>query len=181
MKYKVVNKQFNYDQCVVCGYHNPFSMNAEFYELENNEVVSFFYTIDQHQSYPERTHGGLISAILDETIGRAIKCYEPDAWGVTVELTTKFKKPVPLNTRLMCAGRIVENRSRMYVGTGELYLPDGQVAATAEVKYVKQTPQKITNIDIEALGLTILPDKEEITEVELYDDNPENIPFHLEK
>lgn len=51
----------------------------------------------KQQSYPGRLHGGITTALLDETIGRAIMIrYEEMLWGVTVEFTTKFKKPIPI-------------------------------------------------------------------------------------
>lgn len=181
MKYRVVRKQEGYDECVVCGHKNPFSLQADFYELENNELVSKFHTMDEHQSYPGRTHGGLIGAILDETIGRCIKCYEPEAWGVTVEMNVKYKKPVPLNETLMCVGRITEIRSRMFRGTGELYLNNGEVAAIGEMVYVKMTPERITDVPLTEELYHLTPDAEPLEFVELYGDDPANVPFKVEK
>lgn len=83
-------------------------------------------------------HGGLISAVLDEVIGRAILIEEPDTFGVTVELNVRFKKPVPLETELRCVGRLIRNQRLLFEAEGEILLPDGTVAATAHGKYMKQ-------------------------------------------
>ena len=64
---------------------------APFYEMEDKSVVSIFKYQFIHQSYPERTHGGLISSMLDEIIGRAIWSYEPDTWGVTISLNVRYR------------------------------------------------------------------------------------------
>ena len=51
---------------------NQFGLKAFFYEMENNELMAIFNTIEEHQSYPGRLHGGIAATIMDETIGRAI-------------------------------------------------------------------------------------------------------------
>lgn len=143
MKIKVLGRQANDDMCLVCGHANPLSVGADFVELENDQLVAFFTLRDEHQSYPGRAHGGTISAILDEVVGRAILVTEPESCAVTAEMNVKFKKPVPTGVRLMAIGRVVENRSRMFVGTGEILLPNGMVAASVEAKYVKLSEEKI--------------------------------------
>lgn len=165
MKYKVLRKAKNYRQCMICGMENPFSVKTQFYELEHNMCCSIFTFHDEHQSYPGRAHGGIISGILDETIGRAVKCYEPDAWAVTVDMRVQYHKPTPLNVELKCVGRIVKNRSRAFTGTGEIYLPNGEACASAEITYVKLPESKIadkTVIDEEELFL-----QDDITEIDL--------------
>ena len=49
----------------------------------------YWLIVDGHQSYPGILHGGIISAILDETIGLAIMITEENVLGVTVELKLK--------------------------------------------------------------------------------------------
>lgn len=143
MSSQVVKKQYSSKKCLVCGWENDLGLKALFYELENNELVAIFTPIEEHQSYPGRMHGGISAAILDETIGRAIMITEPDTWGVTVELTLKYKKPVPLGEELRVIGRITRDSRKLFEGTGELLLPDGKVAVTAYGKYMKMPLEKI--------------------------------------
>ncbi len=134
--------------CFVCGLKNTFGLAGSFYELENKELVCIFTPSEQHQSYPGRLHGGITTAILDETIGRAIMTrYTQMLWGVTIEFTTKFKKPIPLGQELRVVGRITNDTSRFFEGTGELLLPDGEVAATGFGKYIKMPLEKIADFD----------------------------------
>ena len=147
MKYKVVGHQHRNDQCLVCGWNNPHGLDAEFWELENGELAALSQFKPEHQSYPGRAHGGVISALLDEIIGRAVCIQEPLSWGVTVELTVQYKKPVPLETTLVAVGRITRNRSRMFDGEGELYLPDGTLLAKAKGSYLKLPVNKIVESD----------------------------------
>ena len=92
MELKVLNKQNNSRMCLVCGFKNDLSLKAEFYELEDKSLCALVTFKDVHQGYPSRVHGGILAAILDETIGRAMMPYTgEDKWGVTMTLTTKYK------------------------------------------------------------------------------------------
>ncbi len=143
MRYKVTKKQKNSKYCAVCGIENPFGFEARFYETESNEVVAIFQTKFLQQSYPSRVHGGIISAMLDEIIGRALWIDDPDGLAVTVELSLRYKKPIPLDETLKCVGRITRNTRKIFEGTGEIYLPDGSVAVEAKGKYWKMTSKEI--------------------------------------
>ena len=167
MKYKIVRKQENSKKCIVCGLKNELGLRASFYELENGELVSVFKPIEEHQSYPERLHGGVAGAILDETIGRAIMIKHKNIWGVTVELSLKYKKPVPLNEELRVVGRITRDTSRVFEGTGEILLKNGEVAVSAVGKYMKMPIEKIAdfNGDHEEWKVVLLKNEPEEIEI----------------
>ncbi|MGE5678616.1 MAG: PaaI family thioesterase [Pseudomonadota bacterium] len=147
MKHKVTGKQHNSRKCLVCGLKNDLGLKASMYELENGELVSVFKPLEEHQSYPGRLHGGIAAAILDETIGRAILVKDKNAWGVTVELELKYKKPVPLDEELRVVGRITKDSKRLFEGTGEILLANGEVAVTAYGKYMKMPLDRIADFD----------------------------------
>ncbi len=150
MIHKITGKQNNSKLCFVCGLKNKFGIHTHFYVTESKELIGLFTPSEEHQSYPGRLHGGIASTVLDETIGRAIlNRYEEEVWGVTVELNVKFKKPLPLNEELKVIGRITSENSRMFEGTGEIILKNGDVAVTATGKYLKVPLEKITDFDIE--------------------------------
>jgi acyl-coenzyme A thioesterase PaaI-like protein len=152
--------------CLVCGRDNPFGLHARFYELAPDEpatagpagmdpgppaagpeLLGVFTPAEHHQSYPGRLHGGVSSAILDETIGRAILLRQADAWGVTVEFSVRFRKPLSLDDEIRCVARLTRDTSRLFEGTGEILLRDGTVAVEASGKYLKQTLADITDDD----------------------------------
>ncbi|HEY3383778.1 MAG TPA: PaaI family thioesterase [Vicinamibacterales bacterium] len=158
--------------CLVCGLKNDGGLNASFYETGRGELVALFTPRDEHQSYPGRLHGGMITAILDETIGRAIMMkYEEEVWGVTVEFTTRFKKPVPLGVELRVVGRIVSEAGRQFEGTGEVLLPDGEVAATGVGKYVKLPLDRIADFDAEVQEWRVVRTDADPAEIALPDAN----------
>jgi uncharacterized protein (TIGR00369 family) len=145
--------------CLVCGADNPFGLQARFYELEaaegggaasaGRELLGVFTLREEHQSYPGRLHGGISSAILDETIGRAITIAHPGTWGVTAELTLRYRKPLPLTGEVRAVGRITRDTRRLFEGTGEILLGDGSVAVEASGKYLKMALGEITDDDFD--------------------------------
>jgi acyl-coenzyme A thioesterase PaaI-like protein len=162
-----MKKQPNSNDCFICGLRNDAGVRVSFYDTVSDEgraeVMARFAGQPLHQSYPGRMHGGVATGILDEVIGRAVNAGkaedEPTTWGVAVELAVRFHRPVPLDTELMARGRIHRDRRRLFEGTGEIYLPDGTVAVTAEAKYVKADLDEISDIQPEALGWRVYEDE----------------------
>lgn len=150
MEHRVRAAQNISRMCMVCGAENDAGLKARFLELDSGELAGFFIPLPQHQSYPGRLHGGVSSAILDETIGRAISITDPDAWGVTVELTIKYRQPVPLDSEIRAVGRITKDSRRLVEGSGEILLPDGSVAVEAHGRYLKMPIDRIADGDFDA-------------------------------
>ncbi len=150
MRYAVVRKQPNSEMCIVCGLKNPYGLGASFYETDSGEVIAVFKPREAHQSYPGRLHGGIATAVIDETIGRAIRTgRDEETWSVTVELKTRFKKPIPLDSELRVIGRVTHDGSRFFEGTAELILANGDVAVTGQGKYLKLRLDQIGEFDHE--------------------------------
>jgi uncharacterized protein (TIGR00369 family) len=133
--------------CVVCGRENQAGLHARFFELEDGRLLGTFVPRDEHQGYPGRLHGGVATTILDETIGRAINITDARVWGVTVELTVKFRKPVPIDTRVHALARITRDTNRLFEGSGEIVLADGTVAVEARGTYLRMPIDKIAQAD----------------------------------
>ena len=87
--------------------------------------------------------------MLDETIDRAVTIAHPGTWGVTAELTLRYRKPVPLDGEVRVVGRITRDTSRLFEGSGEIVLADGSVAVEARGKYVKMPLDAITDGDFD--------------------------------
>ena len=146
MKHKVLKKQHISKMCFVCGEKNDFGLRAKFYETNDNQLVALINPSEQHQGYPGRMHGGIAATIIDETIARYINSGKgKHIWGVTLELKTKFRKPIPLGQELKIVGRVTSEGTRSFEGTAEIVLPNGDIAVSAEGKYMKVTIDRITN------------------------------------
>jgi len=167
MPSKVTAKQHNSQMCFVCGLQNAAGLQASFYEVEGDQVVALFKPCEQHQGYHDRLHGGLAAAILDETIGRAMNIGQYEIWGVTVEFQVRYKKPVPLDQELRVVGRITKQSRRLFEGTGEILLPDGEVAVEASGKYLKLALDEITDFDYQGEDWMEVPTEDDPTEINI--------------
>jgi uncharacterized protein (TIGR00369 family) len=149
MRKRVTVKQENSKMCLVCGLKNPLGLRASFYELENDELLAIFRPSEEHQSYPGRLHGGIATAILDETIGRAILMTDRSLWGVTVDFNTRYRRPVPLDEEIRVVGRVDKIEKRSFEGSGEILLKDGTVAVEGRGKFFKLPIENIADFDAE--------------------------------
>ena len=161
MTHQVTAKQNNSQMCFVCGMKNPHGLGASFFELDNGELLGIFEPGEEFQGYPERLHGGIAATILDETIGRAILIAQQEVWGVTVEFTTRYRKPVPLGEKIHVVGRIERDRRRLFQGTGEILLPDGEVAVEGKGRYLKIPLDEITEGEIGEMEWKVVPDPDD--------------------
>ena len=139
---KVVKKQKNSRNCIICGMENALGVQAPFYNMEDGSVGSLFSFKSAHQSYPGRTHGGMISAFLDEIAGRALWVKSANIYGVTTTMNVTFRKPVPYETPLIARGKILSESSMFFSAIAAIYDSDGTLLAECSARYVKLTPEK---------------------------------------
>jgi len=99
------------------------------------EEVHLPVSVDpRFDGYPGVVHGGVVSAMLDETVGWACSV-RARRLTVTVELAVRFRRPVPSGAPLVVRGRFVERRRSLLVGEGEVADASGTVLATARGVY----------------------------------------------
>lgn len=145
---KIVKKQNNSKDCIICGMENDFGVKAPFYELEDGRLATRFTYRKEHQSYPGRVHGGMITCMLDELAGRAIWTIEPDVYAVTTSINVKFRKPVPYCKELYGVGELVRNSRRGFTAYAKICDNDGTILAEADVTYLKLPSERITDSDM---------------------------------
>ncbi len=155
---QVKYKQNNSRMCVICGMDNPFGLQAPLYVMEDDSVMTLFRYRQEHQSYPGRVHGGLITAMLDELGFRAYWAFEPEVLAVTMELQTKYRRPVPYDEPLKGMGTILSASSRFVKSHAQITDMDGHVLAEAEMKYIKLPSDKVTDADYHEEMCYALPD-----------------------
>lgn len=143
---KVMTRQRNSKYCMVCGLDNPFGIRGAFYSMEDGRVMSPFQFHYNHQSYPGRVHGGMVTTVLDELGIRALWAYKADdsLFGVTTSLTTKYRLPAPYETDLVSVGKVLSETSRFFIVEAKLFDTAGVLYADAELKYIKLAPEVIS-------------------------------------
>lgn len=167
MKKKVTRKQNNAKFCIVCGVDNDLGLHCEFYELEDKTIVAICTPQSHHQSYPGRVHGGIITSLLDETMGRAISIEEPETWAVTAQIEVRFKKPVPYDEEIIITGRVTDNNRRIFSGEGQIILQNGDIAATASGRYMKQKLASITDFEANGDSFVLYPSDSDPKEIDI--------------
>ena len=114
--------------CFGCGRDNPMGLHLHFRTDENGCYTSF---VPQpvHQSYDGRMHGGLISTLLDETMGNYPYMYEHKV-AYTARLEVRFRQPV----RIGVITKVKRRKGQLLEMTGQVVREDGTVAAEADGK-----------------------------------------------
>ncbi len=139
-------EQDNMNDCIVCSKSNPASLRARFYNVAPGVVEGIFAGRDIHASYKGRMHGGIIAAVLDEAMGRALWTDRPEQMAVTAKMEVTYVKPCPLEIELKCVGRIVEENEKRFNAEAEIILPDGSVVAKSTGVYVFQSQEQIERV-----------------------------------
>lgn len=158
---KVLSKQRNSKMCIICGLDNEYGVRAPFYNMEDGSVMTIFKYGAQHQSYPERVHGGLITAMIDEMGLRGLWAQEgnEDTFGVTFSLDTKYRKPVPYDEELIGRGKIIKNSSRFFTTEACIMDSHGNELASGTTNYLKLDMDKIAEgVDVHEAMCYLIPD-----------------------
>ena len=152
-----MKKQPNSDHCFVCGRRNAHGLYMTFFDNGRDEVCSEYTVPDAYQSYPGIVHGGVIAAMLDEVVGRVAMIEDHHHFMMSVRLDVKYRHPVPTETPLKILGRIVRLRGRLGKAVGEIYLPDGKVAAESAMTLADVPAEMLDGVEFDALGWRIDP------------------------
>ncbi len=120
--------------CLVCGEENPHGMGLTWYAEADGSVSASFVLAEAQQGPPGHAHGGALAAILDEAMGAAVWYAGHNV--AVVHLSLDYRKPVPLHQPLSCRARMEKQEGRKIYATGEIYLPDGEVAVRAQGIFV---------------------------------------------
>lgn len=118
-------------RCFVCGKENPIGLKATFaFDPDNRKATTTVKIGELYQGWQGITHGGIISALLDEICAQA--CMGSGMQVVTSELKLRFRAPVPTGETVTVTGEVTGERRRLVDVTGKIEL-NGRVMAEAEV------------------------------------------------
>ncbi len=154
--------QPNSHYCFVCGLKNEAGLKLRFENIAPGQIRVRTQVCDQHQGYPGIAHGGVIAAMLDETMGRSIMAgADTTRLMFTAKMEIKYRVSVPLNTEIVLQGRVVKDKGRMAQVEGEVILPDGTIAAEGTATIVAVPPDEIAKMEHnELLGWRVYSDEE---------------------
>ena len=149
--------------CFVCGVENPCGLHVHFFNDGYQRVVARVTLGEGCQSYPGTAHGGILAAILDETMGRALLADECPAdlerarFMFTAKMEIRYRRPVPLNEAFIVRGRVEQDRGRTVLVSGEIALADGSVAVEASAMLMGVPQEHVTQMLAADIGWQVYP------------------------
>ena len=98
-----------------------------------------------HQGFPDTVHDGIIATYFDEVLWHATRVDDPDLLAMTVEMTTRYQKRIPVGEELRVVARPAVFDGRHVRVEGYILLSDDTVAATASVHYITVRQEHVFN------------------------------------
>jgi uncharacterized protein (TIGR00369 family) len=123
-----------YPGCFVCGDKNPIGLNVPFY-VKDDKVVAEYVAGRHFEGYKDVLHGGILSALLDEVMIRAVLALE--IYALTSEIRVKFKRMVKIGDKLFLEGRLVRDGGRILLAEGKITNQKNEVVAEGEGKFFR--------------------------------------------
>ena len=127
--------------CFLCGDENACGVRARFHV--EGESVRTRVTLPVHlNGYKGVAHGGVVAALLDESMGWAATVFGREhPMYVTGELTVKYMSPVPVDGELEIESRLVRDAGRIAYAEGELR-SGGRTCVKASGKFLPMSREE---------------------------------------
>ncbi|MEW6003056.1 MAG: PaaI family thioesterase [Nitrospirota bacterium] len=121
--------------CFICGEKNPFGLKLRFSLHEGRATVEF--TPEKpHQGYKDIVHGGIISALIDEAMVKALLLQGIPA--ITAEINVRFKNPLLIGESVLVEGTVIKINRRIAETYGTVRKSDGTLIAEGNAKLLRQ-------------------------------------------
>lgn len=124
----------NSEHCFVCGSANPLGLRVRF--RWNGKCVWTEFTPDERRmGYKGIVHGGLLCALLDETMGWASAMVK-GRFCMAVELQIRFVKRCPIDRKLIIEGWMTADRRHLWEAEGQIRDEEGTIYTKGKGKFV---------------------------------------------
>jgi Uncharacterized protein, possibly involved in aromatic compounds catabolism len=115
---------------------NPFGLRLNFYfDKERQKAWTEFIPEPHFEGYRQILHGGIISAVLDEVMIKAI-LFE-NILAVTSKLIIEFKQPAAIGEKLLIEGWITGRRGKVFFTEGQLLGNERRLIASGSGIYIR--------------------------------------------
>jgi len=149
--------QPNSRHCFACGVESAHGLRLRFFNDGQSACRATVVLNDLHQGYPGIAHGGIVTAVLDEALTRAVLAGDFQRLMYTARIEVRFRQPTPLHTPLLVRGRVEKDRGRIVTATAEIILPDGAIAAEANGTLVAIPRETLMEMDTPEAGWQVYP------------------------
>jgi uncharacterized protein (TIGR00369 family) len=121
--------------CFVCGVKNPIGLHLSF-SLHDGKVTTEFVPKKIHQGYRDIVHGGIISALLDETMVKTALLQGMPA--VTAEISIRFKNPLVSGEKVLVEASIVHMHRKIIETSAVARKKDNTIIAEGHAKLLRR-------------------------------------------
>lgn len=129
-------------KCFGCSPINPYGLKMQFYARD--ESIFSWVTVSEYLcGWENLVHGGVITAILDEIMGRTA-LYTLKKFIMTKDIHVTFLKPVPVQRELKAQGTVLRlNNEREAIIEGFLYSDTNKLCARATGTFALFEPSSL--------------------------------------
>ena len=145
-----------YDQvCFACGGRNPHGLHLHFRRDGEGAVICRYDPKPEDQGFPGVMHGGILAALLDESMAWAMWAADR-ALGVTAKMETRYRRTVGVDRTLIVRGRVARTRGRRIEVEASVDDAAGVRLAEATALFMRLSPEVEAQM-AEALGWAHVP------------------------
>lgn len=121
------------DYCFACGENNPIGLHLAF-NFDGERIFTKKIVEKEFQGYEGAVHGGILSAMLDETMCKFVNA-KFNQKSMTARLEVRFKYPTPINQEVKITAWQENQRKNIITMRSTLQTSDGMITAEATAKF----------------------------------------------
>jgi acyl-coenzyme A thioesterase PaaI-like protein len=88
-----------------------------------------------HQGYDGIVHGGILASVLDDAMANCL--WLQGIVAVTAKMSLRYREPVPVGSRLLVYGRLLQEREKTATAKGWMTNPAGDTLVEAAGTFFK--------------------------------------------
>jgi acyl-coenzyme A thioesterase PaaI-like protein len=122
--------------CFACGQNNPHGLQMRVDYKESDLSASCSLSLERRfQGWNGIAHGGVVSTLLDEIMAHAVLKHVGQ--GMTADMQTRYRAPVPLDQEIEVRGWIDQANRRLATTKAEIRLAgDSKILAEAQARFL---------------------------------------------
>lgn len=104
--------------CYGCGVENASGLKLQFTPDGESGCTATYTARREHEGWSGILHGGVTFALMDEALGWAL--YLNGLSGVTARVEVRFRKPIPVATKLVIRAWMTGRRGRIVTARADI-------------------------------------------------------------
>jgi len=132
--------------CFACGDANAHGLHMRFEPDGERAVRSLYLPKPEDQGFPGVVHGGIVAALLDESMAWAMWAWDR-ALGVTAKMETRYRRSATLDGPLTVRARVEAVRGRRVEVRAHLEDAQGGLVAESSGVFMRFTPEEQARVE----------------------------------